>query len=244
VQISWLPDWFNGRQDDLALALRANPTVAWYLGAKCPTVRPWLDALQQRAAALPPASSQDVRQAELNILDSMQDLLVYALDPAVYDAQPFLSWDDRELTSLVNFSGKTVLDIGAGTGRLALVAARTARLVYAVEPVENLRRYLREKARAQGFTNLYAVDGILTDLPFPAGFADVVLGGHVYGDQPEAEITEVLRVTRRGGMVIFCPGNRDVNNPAHACLVSLGFHWSRFEEPRDGSMRKYWKTVP
>lgn len=243
VQITWLPGWFRGAEDDLAVALRANPTVAWFLGVKCPPVQPWLEELRARGASLPLAGPEAVRQAEVNILNQMQDLLVYALDPSIYDRQPFQAWDDRELTGLAQFAGRTVVDVGAGTGRLALVAARQAKLVYAVEPVENLRRYLREKARGLGLNNLYAVDGIITELPFPAGFADVVLGGHVYGDEPEAEITEMLRVARPGGMVILCPGNRDANNPAHACLVARGFSWARFEEPRDGIMRKYWKTT-
>lgn len=132
-----------------------------------------------------------VYTAEQQILQTINDLLVYAIDPAIYDAQPFLAWDSSELTSLVDFTGKLVLDIGSGTGRLALVAAHAARTVFAVEPVDNLRRYLKEKARGIGIDNLFAVDGLITEIPFPDGFADVVISGHTFGDQPQAECQEM-----------------------------------------------------
>ncbi len=34
-----------------------------------------------------------------------------------------------------------------------------------------------------------------------------------------------------------------MDNDSHHFLVSQGFAWSRFEEPRDGWKRKYWLTV-
>ena len=176
------------------------------------------------------------------ILERFVDLLVYALNPAVYDEQPFLKWDTRELTGLVDFQGKTVIDVGSGTGRLAF-SARAARAVFAVEPVANLRSYIRQKARTECLANIFAVDGVITALPFPDGFADVTMGGHVFGDEPDLEWAELCRVTRPGGMVILCPGNNDVDNDTHRFLTGHGCEWSRFEEPRDGWKRKYWITV-
>ena len=69
------------------------------------------------------------------------------------------------------------------------------------------------------------------------------MGGHVFGDQPEAEYRELLRVTRQGGMIILCPGNSDLDNDRHRFLMDRGFEWSRFEEPRDGVKRKYWRKA-
>lgn len=42
-------------------------------------------------------------------------------------------------------------------------------------------------------------------------------------------------------MIILCPGTRYIEDPAHNFLVAQGFAWSRFEEPRDGIYRKYWR---
>ncbi len=223
----------------MALALQANPVVEWYLRHQCPEVAPWLDQLG--AVVVDAGDPRAVRAAELSILRKMNDWLVYVTDPAIYDAQPFLGWDSGELASLVDFTGKIVLDVGAGTGRLAFVAAPTAQVVYCVEPVENLRRYIRKKVRDIDLCNVYAVDGLITEIPFPDGFADVTMGGHVFGDEPEAERSELERVTKLGGMVILCPGNNDQDNEAHQVLMSHGYQWSRFIEPQDGRKRKYWK---
>jgi SAM-dependent methyltransferase len=212
---------------------------------KCPELNGWLDRIMTDRDDLsrPATPAADVRRAEVAVLQRMNDLLTYVVDPAVYDSQPFLGWDTSELTLLADFAGKTVIDVGAGTGRLALVAAEAgAAAVFAVEPVGNLRDYLKNKARAMGLRNVYPVDGLITDIPFPDAFADVVMGGHVFGNEPEAEYRELARVTRPGGLIILCPGNNDKDDDCHRFLVDSGFAWSRFEEPRDGTKRKYWKT--
>lgn len=216
----------------MALALQANLAVEWYLRHKCPQLNNWLD--QVMATALITADPAAIRQAEIDVLASMTDLMVYAVDPATYDAQPFLNWDSNELLCLAVFSDKTVIDVGAGTGRLALSVAGKAATVFAVEPVSNLRAYLKQKSRQQGFRNVYPVDGLITAIPFPGHFADLTMGGHVFGDIPAAEYQELARITRPGGMIIFCPGNSDKDNEVHDFLIAAGFDWSRFEEPQDG----------
>jgi SAM-dependent methyltransferase len=239
VQLSWLPGWLP--EGDLGLALKANPVVEWTLRHKCPEIGGWLDGVMGSVKDETPKSREEVRQAEVNVMASMTDLIVYVVDPAVYDAQPFLGWDTDELLSLADFSGKTVIDVGAGSGRLTLPVAETAQAVYAVEPVENLRRYIKKKARARGLQNVYPVDGLLMEIPFHDGFADVTMGGHVFGEDVNAEYQELRRVTKAGGMIILCPGNNDVDDDIHIFLVERGFEWSRFEEPRDGWKRKYWR---
>lgn len=236
VQISWLPEWMP--EDKMGIALKTNPVVAWYLRHKCPQVSEWVDRVISNAK--PFTEPDEVRQAERDILSAMNDLVVYALDPPVYDCQPFLGWDSRELLSLADFNGKTVIDVGAGTGRLALTVAPQARAVFAVEPVENLRRHLKAKATALGLRNVFPADGLITDIPFPDQFADICLAGHVFGENPQAEYLELARVTRPGGMLILCPGNTDRDNDTHVFLTARGFLWSRFEEPHDGWKRKYW----
>ncbi len=238
VQLSWLA----GSPPDTAwgIALHANPVVAWYLRHKCPPLASWVDA----ALALPAASKpEEVRQAEIQIMRRLNDRLVYVVAPEQYDAQSFLRWDSQELTGLLDFSGKRVIDVGAGTGRLTFAVAAKAEAVLAVEPVARLRQYIRERAAALGLCNVYAVDGLITEIPLPPDFADVTMAGHVFGEYLDAEYQELARVTRPGGMIVLCPGNNDEDNANHAYLLAQGFAWSRFEEPRDGIKRKYWKHL-
>jgi len=242
VQISWFPGWLP--EKELAVALRANPTVEWFLRNKCPEIRNWLDKVISLDLGKP--SKNDIHNAEQTIMNSINDLLTYVIDPSIYDAQPFLQWDSSELTSLVDFTGKIVIDVGAGTGKLTFIAAPKAKAVYAIEPVSNLRFYLKQKAMSKGLSNVFPVDGLIDSIPFQDNFADVSMGGHILSDNKEevhAHCLEMERVTKKGGMVINCPGNNDRDNDVHQYLIEKGYMWSKFEEPGEGMKRKYWKHV-
>jgi SAM-dependent methyltransferase len=239
VQLSWFPGWVP--EEDLAQALKANPAVEWYIRHKCPEIEGWLNWIMTQVTQH--AGQKTNRQAEIAVLASIDDLAVYATDPSVYDAQPFLNWDTQELTGLADFTDKTVIDVGAGTGRLSLAVADMAKTVYAVEPVGSLRDYLRQKIDRLHLRNVFVLDGLITSIPFPDRFADITMGGHVYGDALENEYNELVRVTRPGGMILLCPGNSDIDNPTHTFLIGRDFAWSHFEEPVEGWKRKYWKKV-
>lgn len=239
-QLAWLPGWLP--EAELGIALKANPAVAWFLKHKNPNIESWVDAVLVKAP--PDSTSEEIREAEIRIMRSMNDLICYAVAPQIYDQQPFLEWDSAELSQLTDFRRKTVVDIGAGTGRLTFIAAQAqAHAVFAVEPVGNLRCFIKQKARKLGLTNVFTMDGTITDLPYPDQFVNIVMGGHVFGDAPELEYAEMARIVVNGGTIILCPGNNDTDNETHRFLTAQGFEWSRFEEPGDGIKRKYWLTI-
>jgi len=62
-----------------------------------------------------------------------------------------------ELEILNLQGGETVLDVGAGTGRLAVPIARTAVHVTALDPSEGMLNVLRERMAAEGLTNYSCV---------------------------------------------------------------------------------------
>jgi len=235
--LRWFPRAWPG--DELGIALRAHHSVRDFLRVRLRGAGDWLEALVERA---PEVDAATLRRCEVAVMRRIADWLVYVVRPEAYDALPFLRWDDGELTGLVDPRGKVVLDVGSGTGRLLEPLIADAARAFAVEPIAHLRRYLKTKFAAHAH-KLFVLDGLVTEIPLPDATADVTVAGHVYGDEPEREIAELERVTRPGGTVVFCPACNDVADDGHRKLVDAGYAWSTFEEPGEGTKRKYWRTV-
>ncbi len=226
----------------MGTALGSHPAIEWYLRASHPPIGAYID--QCLSLALTEPTPTELRQAEISILNSMQDWLVYVLDPARYDHLSFLKWDDSSLLNMADFKDKMVLDIGSGTGRLAFAVAPAAGVVFAIEPVANLRRYLWQKRSQLGLENIFPLDGTITQIPLPDSFADILMAGHVFGDCLDQAYNEMHRVVRAGGSILLHPGtNATGEDEAHHFLIEKGFAFDTFTEPKDGLKRKYWKTI-
>ena len=226
----------------MGTALKAHPAVAWYLRQTYPPIVGNVEDCL--ALGMENPTAEELRAAELVVLEGMHDWLIYVLNPAKYDELAFMGWDDNSLLEMADFENKIVLDIGSGTGRLAFTVAPLARVVYAVEPVANLRRYLYEKRARLGVKNVYPLDGSITQIPLADDFADILMAGHVFGDDFEAEYAEMLRLVRDGGMILLHPGSSIFGEDTkHDFLIEKGFDFGIFEEPVDGLKRKYWKKI-
>ncbi len=242
-QISYLPGWVPERE--LAAVLWAYPAIGRFLEKRSHSVAGFLEGV---LAEYPPAKdAEELAAFEDKVVWTLADLLVYSKCPEVYDGLEFHGWDFREVTGTTALDGKVVLDVGAGTGRVALEAAQTARLVFAVEPVGRLRQVIRDKAMGLGLTNLYVVDGFGHQIPFPDSFADVLITSHALGWRLGEELAEMERVVKPGGSIIHCPGTADTprEEEQHQLLIAQpwAYKFARYRQP-DGWKRKYWKQVP
>lgn len=87
---------------------------------------------------------------------------------------------------------RTVVDVGAGTGKLTRLLEDTGATVVAVEPVPAMLGHLVDRTRAA-----YAVGGAAERLPLRSEAADAVVAGTAFhwfdGDRALAEIDRVLR---------------------------------------------------
>ena len=137
-----------------------------------------------------------------------------------------------------------ILDVGAGTGRLAFAAARVARRVYASEPCDMLREYMRDRIQTESISNMKVLDGEAKNLPFEDDTFDVVTSGHVVGDDYDAEIAEMSRVCKPGGFIVCCNGDDEFRRTApDAELVKRGFSWYVHETAEGGIVYDYVKQV-
>ncbi len=110
--------------------------------------------------------------------------------------------------TLVNFSRlaahHTVLDVGCGTGVVAITAARAGAKVFGLD----LSPVLIERAKEN--KNIAKVEvelqeGDVEALPYADHFFDVVLSqfGHMFAPRPTVAVREMLRVLKPGGTIAF-----------------------------------------
>jgi SAM-dependent methyltransferase len=110
---------------------------------------------------------------------------------------------------LVRFAGvapgENVLDVGTGTGVVAITAARAGARVNAIDLTPALLEAARENARIAGFSEIDWVEGDAERLPYPDASFDVVLSqfGHMFAPQPEVAIAEMRRVLEPSGRIAF-----------------------------------------
>ncbi len=244
-QIRMLLQWAEHDEalaGQLGTALEANPAVRWYFMHKCPECRAVAESLGEDCRV---ADEKEIRDAELYVLSCAEDFVTYTTPEVMDEKCDFIyAWDRERLFELADFSGKRVLDIGSGSGRLAFAAAERAGEIYASEPVDSLREYLRDKVRRENIRNVRVVDGMADSLPYPDDTFDIVMSGHVVGDDYERELAEIFRVVKSGGWVLDCPGEESREGESDKELLRRGFEEFYYKSASlGGDVYRYRKQV-
>lgn len=101
-------------------------------------------------------------------------------------------------------TGEHVLDVGSGTGNVALLAAAAGASVTAVDPAERLLGVAQEAAVALNL-ELNCRVGDAAHLPVPDSSVDCVLSnfGIIFAPDPDEAVSEVARVLRSEGRVLL-----------------------------------------
>ena len=99
-------------------------------------------------------------------------------------------------------AGHSVLDVGCGTGNVALAAAARGAAATGVDPSARLVALARERAARAGADARF-LTGEAGRLPLPDGDFDATLSAFavIFAPDPAQALAEMVRVTRPGGAV-------------------------------------------
>jgi len=227
--------------DTFFIGLLNAPEVVGFFGEVCPEDDEWLRVGLERVY---PQDSEQVRLAEGRVLQRTWNFNM-AKSPELWDALPWSYWDPSTIYDRIELRGKTVLDVGAGTGQVSLRCAPFADEVWALEPVARLRRYLERKMGACGFRNVRTIRGVLAALPLPDASVDAaILSNGSFGWSPEAELRELERVTRPGGAILLlAPCNFSHEETLAKIEAAGGYEPFEFEIPCEGEKPAFFKRL-
>jgi SAM-dependent methyltransferase len=114
-------------------------------------------------------------------------------------------------------SGRTVLDLGAGTGKLTRQLEATGAAIVAVEPLGEMRAWL--EAASPG---VLALAGTAEEIPLPDASVDALTVAQAFHwfDRSRA-LAEMHRVLRPGGAVAVVWNSRDLGDSLQAAIDEL-----------------------
>ena len=201
--------WRNNKEEwrySMGVALNSNPAVKWYFEHRCPESSDVINRITSEAPQI--TDTEQIRKAEIYALASVEDFVIHTTPEMMeINCQYIRDWDKERLYEMADFKDKVVLDVGAGSGRLTFAAAVYAKEVYASEPVGTMREFIRLRAQNGNITNIRVTEALITSIPYPDNSFDIVMSGHVIGDEWDSEIEEVTRVCKPGGWLLDCPGD-------------------------------------
>ncbi|QIG46111.1 class I SAM-dependent methyltransferase [Nocardioides anomalus] len=143
-------------------------------------------------------------------------------------------WD--AMASVVEWSGRTVLDVGCGTGFHLPRFATTAAEVIGVEPHPDLVALARRRTRA--LPNVDVRQGTAQALPLPDACVDVVHArwAYFFGPGCEPGLAELDRVVRRGGVAMV------IDNDPSRSTFGAWFRHGYPDRPGAADLERFWST--
>jgi ubiquinone/menaquinone biosynthesis C-methylase UbiE len=126
---------------------------------------------------------------------------------AVARSRGFRELRDRIIDEAGLKAQDTVLDLGSGTGLLALAAAPLVDTVWAIDISPAMCDYLRTKADSAGLHNIKVAVGSAISLPLVEDSVDVVISNYCLHHLPDNDkhraLAEARRVLRPGGRLVI-----------------------------------------
>jgi len=233
----------NTHDKTLSMLLQQEPILVWFIKKKAPEATQGVDFLL--CIKTESIDKDTMRAREVELMEHLETDIIYTEPEVMATSCNYITaWDEKYLYELVDLKDKVVLDLGAGTGRLTFAAQKVAQMVYASEPVDRLREYMRDRIKAQKIKNVRVTDGVIERIPYEDNTFDVVISGHVVGDNYDAEIKEMTRVIKANGTIVICNGDDDIKRKGpNPNLVERGFKAYYHQSSLQGDIYNYTKTV-
>lgn len=132
----------------------------------------------------------------------------HVVDAEVVARRPgFVSLRDRIIELAQPAQGHRVVDVGSGTGLLALPLAEQVAHVWAIDTSAGMTDYLRTKASSAGLDNIEAVVASAVSLPLVDESVDVVVSNYCLHHLDDAgkhlALLEAWRVLHPGGRLVI-----------------------------------------
>ena len=120
--------------------------------------------------------------------------------------QKYFNQDIRSmLLERIDFKGKSVIDLGAGTGYLSLELAKHARVVFAIDQSQNMLEQIKARADRQNLSNVFTLISDVNSISFHSNQIDIVtmnMALHHIQD-PVLIIREIHRLLNEEGIVVI-----------------------------------------
>ena len=132
-------------------------------------------------------------------------------------------------------SGDTVLDVGCGTGEVALLAKTRAKegKVYGIDPAPEMIAVAKKKAARKKLDIDFRI-GVIESLPFPDSSLDVVTSSlmmhHLPDDLKIRGLAEIYRVLKPGGRLLIA----DFMRPTGSFVSHLFIAFTRHRGLKNG----------
>jgi ubiquinone/menaquinone biosynthesis C-methylase UbiE len=149
--------------------------------------------------------------------------------PKRYDfvSEEFFQSTEIELKTIlkfVNFKNKIILDVGGGSGRLAIPLSKLAKKIFVIDPEKEMLEQLKVKVKKNNIENIEIKNASAEKIPYPDESFDIAMCAWILPYiNLEKAFGEMKRVLKKGGWLIVIDhyGNDDwekltiIENPKH-----------------------------